>query len=72
MRENFVTYISPNYKFLMDAYQRKHISKSPVTNPKTMTVLSIDGGGMRGIIPGTILAFLEKQLKVTYYMYIKL
>ena len=56
----------------MDAYQRKHISKSPVANPKTMTVLSIDGGGMRGIIPGTILAFLEKQLKVTYYMYIKL
>ncbi|CAO2188592.1 unnamed protein product [Urochloa humidicola] len=24
-----------------------------------VTVLSIDGGGVRGIIPGTILAFLE-------------
>ena len=29
------------------------------------TVLSIDGGGLRGIIPGAILAFLESQLQVT-------
>ncbi|KAK3004117.1 hypothetical protein RJ639_020108 [Escallonia herrerae] len=28
-----------------------------------VTVLSIDGGGIRGIIPGTILAFLESQLQ---------
>jgi patatin-like phospholipase/acyl hydrolase len=27
-------------------------------------VLSIDGGGVRGIIPGTILAFLEEKLQV--------
>ncbi|XXG61066.1 hypothetical protein AAC387_Pa04g2813 [Persea americana] len=27
------------------------------------TVLSIDGGGLRGIIPGAILAFLESQLQ---------
>ena len=29
-----------------------------------VTVLSIDGGGIRGIIPGTILAFLESKLQV--------
>ncbi|WVZ92480.1 hypothetical protein U9M48_038542 [Paspalum notatum var. saurae] len=28
-----------------------------------VTVLSIDGGGVRGIIPGTILAFLERKLQ---------
>ena len=27
-----------------------------------LTILSIDGGGIRGIIPATILAFLESQL----------
>lgn len=30
---------------------------------KVVTVLSIDGGGVRGIIPATILAFLEEELK---------
>lgn len=29
-----------------------------------VTVLSIDGGGIRGIIPGTILSFLESELQV--------
>ena len=29
-----------------------------------ITVLSIDGGAIRGIIPGTILAFLESELQV--------
>ncbi|KAE8651939.1 patatin-like protein 2 [Cucumis sativus] len=28
-----------------------------------ITILSIDGGGVRGIIPGTILAFLESKLQ---------
>ncbi|CBI25857.3 unnamed protein product, partial [Vitis vinifera] len=28
-----------------------------------VTVLSIDGGGIRGIIPGTLLAFLESKLQ---------
>ncbi|XP_019199667.1 PREDICTED: patatin-like protein 1 [Ipomoea nil] len=28
-----------------------------------ITILSIDGGGIRGIIPGTIVAYLEKQLQ---------
>ncbi|KAK4733556.1 hypothetical protein R3W88_007817 [Solanum pinnatisectum] len=30
---------------------------------KLVTVLSIDGGGIRGIIPGTLLAFLETKLQ---------
>lgn len=31
------------------------------------TVLSIDGGGIRGIIPGIILGFLESELQVRMY-----
>ncbi|KAF5476142.1 hypothetical protein F2P56_007878, partial [Juglans regia] len=30
---------------------------------KLITVLSIDGGGIRGVIPGTILSFLESELQ---------
>ncbi|XWS21155.1 hypothetical protein CRYUN_Cryun30bG0031100 [Craigia yunnanensis] len=40
--------------------------KSPpqaLTHQNLITVLSIDGGGIRGLIPGTILAFLESQLQ---------
>ncbi|OMO96194.1 Patatin/Phospholipase A2-related protein [Corchorus olitorius] len=33
------------------------------TDGELITILSIDGGGVRGIIPGTILAFLESQLQ---------
>ncbi|KAK6232947.1 hypothetical protein SCA6_003020 [Theobroma cacao] len=33
------------------------------TDGKLITILSIDGGGVRGIIPRTILAFLESQLQ---------
>ncbi|KAI3837484.1 hypothetical protein MKX03_034345 [Papaver bracteatum] len=32
-------------------------------NEKLITILSIDGGGVRGIIPATILAFLESELQ---------
>ncbi|XP_042517686.1 patatin-like protein 2 [Macadamia integrifolia] len=32
-------------------------------NQKLVTILSIDGGGVRGIIPATILAFLESRLQ---------
>ncbi|MQL84364.1 hypothetical protein Taro_016880 [Colocasia esculenta] len=35
----------------------------PPTYGKLITILSIDGGGVRGIIPATILAFLEKELQ---------
>ncbi|CAM0873518.1 unnamed protein product [Alopecurus aequalis] len=34
----------------------------PVAPGQRMTVLTIDGGGIRGLIPGTILAFLEAKL----------
>ncbi|XP_061962535.1 patatin-like protein 2 [Populus nigra] len=35
----------------------------PPTFGNQITILSIDGGGIRGIIPGTILAFLESELQ---------
>jgi predicted acylesterase/phospholipase RssA len=35
----------------------------PPSYGSIVTVLSIDGGGVRGIIPGTILAFLEEKLQ---------
>ncbi|PSS17241.1 Patatin-like protein [Actinidia chinensis var. chinensis] len=40
--------------------------KSPLQPPtygNLITVLSIDGGGIRGVIPGTILNFLESELQ---------
>ncbi|EEF38753.1 patatin-like protein 5 isoform X2 [Ricinus communis] len=36
---------------------------NPSTYGERITVLSIDGGGIRGIIPGTILSFLESKLQ---------
>ncbi|CAA7410007.1 unnamed protein product [Spirodela intermedia] len=43
------------------------VAESFVTQPaisgNLITILSIDGGGVRGIIPATILAFLEKELQ---------
>ncbi|XP_059623822.1 patatin-like protein 3 isoform X1 [Cornus florida] len=36
---------------------------SGLTKRKTVTVLSIDGGGIKGIIPGILLAFLESKLQ---------
>lgn len=36
------------------------------TKGRMVTVLSIDGGGIRGIIPGTFLAFLEAKLQVFF------
>ncbi|XP_054799303.1 patatin-like protein 2 [Prosopis cineraria] len=35
----------------------------PASSGNLVTVLSIDGGGIRGIIPGIILAFLESELQ---------
>ncbi|KAH9663505.1 Patatin-like protein 1 [Citrus sinensis] len=35
----------------------------PPTHANLITILSIDGGGIRGIIPGVILAYLESQLQ---------
>lgn len=36
----------------------------PSTYGNLITILSIDGGGIRGIIPATILSFLEAELQV--------
>lgn len=38
---------------------------NPSTYGERITVLSIDGGGIRGIIPGTVLSFLESKLQVS-------
>lgn len=40
------------------------VVQQPPNYGNLITVLSIDGGGIRGIIPATILAFLESQLQV--------
>ncbi|KAM7259343.1 hypothetical protein ACFE04_015084 [Oxalis oulophora] len=40
-----------------------HSPLQPPTYGNLITVLSIDGGGIRGIIPATILAFLESMLQ---------
>jgi patatin-like phospholipase/acyl hydrolase len=39
------------------------IQLQPPKYGKLITVLSIDGGGIRGVIPGTILNFLESELQ---------
>ncbi|KAM0933992.1 putative galactolipase [Dioscorea sansibarensis] len=39
------------------------VSIFPPPQAKLITVLSIDGGGIRGLIPGTIIAFLESKLQ---------
>ncbi|KAI3785048.1 hypothetical protein L1987_44157 [Smallanthus sonchifolius] len=39
------------------------ISNRPPTTGNLITILNIDGGGIRGIIPGVILQYLESQLQ---------
>ncbi|CAL9211514.1 unnamed protein product [Musa hybrid cultivar] len=41
----------------------KSIVKQASTCGKLITILSIDGGGIRGVIPATILSFLESELQ---------
>ncbi|KAM0948858.1 putative galactolipase [Dioscorea sansibarensis] len=50
------------YNFSM-ASNESPSSVTPFSQAKLVTVLSIDGGGVRGLIPGTILAFLESKLQ---------
>ncbi|KAE8126195.1 hypothetical protein FH972_020936 [Carpinus fangiana] len=40
-----------------------HAPLQPPSYGKLVTILSIDGGGIRGLIPGTILCFLESELQ---------
>lgn len=42
------------------------VAMPPPNKGKLITILSIDGGGIRGIIPGVILAYLESQLQVIF------
>ena len=42
----------------------KGLKNATPNNGRLITILSIDGGGIRGIIPATILTFLESQLQV--------
>lgn len=37
-----------------------------------ITILSIDGGGVRGIIPSVILSFLETELQVQPFYHVLL
>ena len=39
-------------------------SLQPPTYGELITILSIDGGGIRGVIPAAILDFLESELQV--------
>ncbi|KAM3252784.1 Patatin-like protein 2 [Capsicum annuum] len=39
------------------------VAMPPPNTGKLITILAIDGGGIRGIIPGVILAYLESQLQ---------
>jgi patatin-like phospholipase/acyl hydrolase len=50
-----------------------HAPLQPPTYGNLITILSIDGGGIRGLIPGTILCFLESELQVqSIYIYVSM
>lgn len=53
------------YTLTISQMENSPVSQNqPPTYGNLVTILSIDGGGIRGIIPATILAFLEAQLQV--------
>ncbi|KAK4416211.1 Patatin-like protein 1 [Sesamum alatum] len=44
-------------------YSSSELQNQPPNKGNLITILSIDGGGIRGIIPSVILAYLESQLQ---------
>jgi len=40
------------------------VPQPPPSTGKLITILSIDGGGIRGLIPATIITYLEARLQV--------
>lgn len=51
-----------NRPVIWNMEKEKHIQ--PPTYGNLVTILSIDGGGIRGIIPAVVLTFLESELQV--------
>ncbi|TYJ35123.1 hypothetical protein E1A91_A05G215200v1 [Gossypium mustelinum] len=58
--EGIPKHIIPKFNFFTDSPRSPC---QPPTYGNLITILSFDGGGIRGLIPGTILAFLESQLQ---------
>ncbi|KAK9048624.1 hypothetical protein SSX86_032412 [Deinandra increscens subsp. villosa] len=50
-------------KMTTEIPKTNHVPIRPPNTGNRITVLSIDGGGIRGIIPGVILEYLESQLQ---------
>ncbi|CAO2149730.1 unnamed protein product [Urochloa humidicola] len=46
-----------------NAANKTRVAQPPPSTGKLITILSIDGGGIRGLIPATIIAFLEAKLQ---------
>eukprot|EP00262_Sarcandra_glabra_P016542 TRINITY_DN5434_c0_g1_i1.p1 TRINITY_DN5434_c0_g1~~TRINITY_DN5434_c0_g1_i1.p1 ORF type:complete len:461 (+),score=67.09 TRINITY_DN5434_c0_g1_i1:68-1450(+) len=55
--------LSSQFESFMEVRNSITNNLQPPTYGNLITVLSIDGGGIRGIIPGVILSFLEAQLQ---------
>lgn len=54
------------HNFMEDITSSSKVQKLPPKYGNVITILSLDGGGVRGIIPGVILSYLESQLQVIY------
>lgn len=59
-------------KLLASSSSSSSMKILPSANGRLITILSIDGGGIRGIIPAKILEFLESELQVSIILLIKL
>ncbi|XP_050388324.1 patatin-like protein 2 [Argentina anserina] len=53
----------PTYLMGSNSIKRERSFLQSPTYGNLVTILSIDGGGIRGIIPGTLLSFLESELQ---------